>query len=329
MTVHLTRRGITLAAAALQTAALARGAHAQGGWPERQIRWVVPFPPAGTADILSRLLSERIAARLGQPIVVENRGGAGGTLAGNIVAQARGDAHIVMVSNFAPHGVSPSLFPTIPFDAERDFTHIALLGALPMVIAVNPAFPAQDFPSFLAAARQQGNRLSMAYGGNGTASHLIGLTLHRAAGIGPTFVPYRGAGPALVDVLAGTVPSIIETLPAAIGHIRGGRLRALAVSSANRSAALPDVPSFAELGLTAATGVNWFGFCAPAGVPEWLPGRWVAELQTALAIPEVAQRLADMGVEGTNLDPAAMTAFVRSEVARWREVVRANSVTAD
>jgi tripartite-type tricarboxylate transporter receptor subunit TctC len=326
----MTRRGAALAAFALQAAAVGRAARAQSpAWPERAVRWIVPFPPAGTADILSRLLSERIAPRIGQPIVIENRAGAGGTLAAAIIAQARGDAHAVMVTNFAPHGVSPSLFANLPYDAERDFTHLGLLGALPMVVAVHPSFPAADMRAFLAAARTQGERLSMAYGGNGTASHLIGLTLHRAAGISPTFVPYRGAGPALVDVLAGTVPCIIETLPAAIGHIRAGRLRPLAVSSAQRSAALPDVPTFAELGLGAATGVNWFGFALSANAPEWLAMRWLAELRTALAVPEVAQRLSDMGVEGTSLDPAATTAFVRAELARWREVVRANNVTAD
>jgi len=313
----------------LATPALALPAAAQPAWPERQIRWVVPFPPAGTADILSRILSERIAPRIGQPIVIENRAGAGGTLAATITAQARGDAHTVMVSNFAPHGVSPSLFANLSYDAETDFTHMALLGALPMVIAVNPALPAANFQEFLALARARGQGLSMAYGGNGTASHLIGLTLHRAANINPTFVPYRGAGPALVDVLAGTVNCIIETLPAAIGHIRAGRLRALAVSSAARSAVLPDVPNFAELSLGAATGVNWFGFCGPAGMPGAVAARWLAELRTALALPDVQTRLTDMGVEGTNLDPAAMTAFVGQEVARWREVVRANSVTAD
>ncbi|MFM8613889.1 MAG: Bug family tripartite tricarboxylate transporter substrate binding protein, partial [Alphaproteobacteria bacterium] len=215
--MRLTRR--SLVAASIATPLIARPLHAQGAWPQRQIRWVVPFPPAGTADILSRLLADRLATRLGQPVVVDNRAGA-------LVAQARGDTHTVMVSNFAPHGVSPSLFANIGYDAERDFTHMALFGALPMVIAVNPNLPAQNIQEFIALARQRGAALNMAYGGNGTASHLIGLIFHRAAGISPTFVPYRGAGPALVDVLAGTVECIIETLPAAVGHIRAGRLRA-------------------------------------------------------------------------------------------------------
>jgi tripartite-type tricarboxylate transporter receptor subunit TctC len=323
--MRLNRR--PLLAAALAAPLAARAALAQPAWPQRQIRWVVPFPPAGTADILSRLLAERLSVRLGQPVVVDNRAGAGGTLAGALVAQARGDSHIVMVSNFAPHGVSPSLFPNIAYDAERDFTHMALLGALPMVVAVNPALPAQTIQDFIALARQRGAALNMAYGGNGTASHLIGLTFHRAAGISPTFVPYRGAGPALLDVLAGTVESIIETLPAAIGHIRAGRLRALAVSSAARSAALPDAPTFSEIGFAGATAVNWFGFCAPAGLSEPVVARWLDELRTVLAMAEVRERLAELGVEGTSLDPAATTAFVGSEVARWRQVVRENNVT--
>ncbi len=323
--MRLNRR--SLLAAALAGPFAARPALAQPAWPQRQIRRDVPFPPPGTADILSRLLAERLAARLGQPVVVDNRAGAGGTLAGAIVAQARGDTHTVMVSNFAPHGVSPSLFPSIPYDAERDFTHMALLGALPMVIAVNPAMPAQTIQEFIALARQRGSALNMAYGGNGTASHLIGLTFFRAAGISPTFVPYRGAGPALLDVLSGTVDCIIETLPAAVGHIRAGRLRALAVSSAARSAVLPDVPTFAEIGLEGATAVNWFGFCGPAGLPEPVVARWLQELRTVLAMADVRERLVELGVEGTSLDPAATAAFVGREVARWRQVVRENNIT--
>jgi len=307
---------------------LASPALAQSAWPERPIRWVVGFPPAGTADILSRLLGERVSQRIGQPVVIENRAGAGATLAAAIVAQARGDRHTVMVANVS-HAISPALFANIPYDAFNDFTHVAILGALPMVIAVNANFPAADIQAFLAAARSQGNRLAMAYGGNATASHLIGLTFQRAARIEPTFVPYRGSGPALIDVIAGTVPAIIETLPAAMGHIRAGRLRALAVSSPARSIALPDVPSFAEIGLGEATGVNWFNFFLPAGIPLTLAERWLEELRAVIATAEIQQRFADLGLEGTQLDPAAAALLVRTELARWREVVRTNQVQAD
>ena len=307
---------------------LASPALAQAPWPERPIRWVVGFPPAGTADILSRLLGERVSQRIGQPVVIENRAGAGATLAAAIVAQARGDRHTVMVANVS-HAISPALFANIPYDAFNDFTHVAILGALPMVIAVNANFPAADIQAFLAAARSQGNRLAMAYGGNATASHLIGLTFQRAARIEPTFVPYRGSGPALIDVIAGTVPAIIETLPAAMGHIRAGRIRALAVSSPARSIALPDVPSFAEIGLGEATGVNWFNFFLPAGIPPALAERWLEELRAVIATAEIQQRFADLGLEGTQLDPAAAALLVRTELARWREVVRTNQVQAD
>lgn len=325
---RLPRRTLALAgAAALATPALATQALAQGNWPERPIRWVVPFPPAGTADILARLLGEHVSRGLGQPIAPENRAGAGGTLAANILFQGRGDTHLVMVSNFAPHGVSPTLFPGVAYDAQRDFTHLGLLGALPMVLAAHPSFPAADAAALLAVGRQQGAALTMGYGGNGTASHLIGLSLHRAAGMSPTFVPYRGSGPLLNDVMAGTVPVMIDTLSAAIGHIRAGRIKALAVSGPSRSPALPDTPTFTEIGVGEATGMNWFGFCAPAGLPEPIAARWVRELRAVLALPAVTERLASLGVEGTNMDPAFMTEFVGTEVARWREVIRANNVT--
>lgn len=314
--------GLALAAAALP-------ALAQPAWPERTIRWIVPFPPAGTADILSRLLPERLGPRLGQAVVVENRAGAGGTLAADIVAKARGEAHIVMMSNFAPHGTSPTLFPNVPYDAERDFAHLGLFGALPMVIAVAPAHPARTLEELLAAGRARAGAVGMAYGGNGTASHLIGVQFQRVARVEFTFVPYRGAGPALTDVLAGVVPSIIETLPAAIGHIRAGRLRALAVSGAGRSPALPDVPHFGELGLGDAQGVNWFGFCAPAGLAAPIAQRWLAEIRAVLETADMRERMAQMGFEGTNMEPGFMSGFVGREVARWRAVIRENNVQAD
>jgi tripartite-type tricarboxylate transporter receptor subunit TctC len=300
-------------------------AAAQPAWPERQIRWVIGFPPAGTADILSRILGERISQQIGQPVVIENRAGAGATIAANLVAQARGDRHIVLVNNVA-HAMSPALLPNVAFDPYADFGHVAILGALPMVIAVNPAFAAQDIQAFLATARSQGQNLAMAYGGNATASHLVGASFIRAARIDPTFVPYRGAGPALTDVLAGNVPAIIETLPAAIGHIRSGRLRALAVSSPARSVALPDVPNFAELGLGEATAVNWFNFFLPTGIPAPIAERWLAELRIAIGTAEVQRRFQELGLEGTQLDPAAAGALVRAETTRWRAVVRDNNI---
>jgi tripartite-type tricarboxylate transporter receptor subunit TctC len=318
-----TRRTLAALAALLPGAAAA-----QPAWPERPIRWIVPFPPAGTADIVSRILGERVAQRLGQPVLIENRAGAGGTLAAAIVAQGRGDMHLVMVANVS-HAISPALFPNIAYNADTDFAQVAVLGALPMVIAVNPAVPAHDLPQLIALARAQGAGFSMAYGGNGTASHLIGISFHRAAGISPTFVPYRGANPALTDVIAGTVPSIIETLPAAMGHIRAGRLRALAVSSPARSAVLPDVATFSELGLGAATGVNWFNFMLPAGLPPVQVARWSAEIRAVTEIPEVKARFDELGLEGAIHDPAEAQALVRAEIARWAQVVRSANIQAD
>lgn len=316
----LTRRALAALPALLPAAA-----SAQVAWPERPIRWIVPFPPAGTADILSRILGERVQQRLGQPVLVENRPGAGGTLAAAILAQARGDLHMVMVANVS-HAISPAMFPNVTYNADTDFTQVCVLGALPMVIAVNPSVPANDLAALIALARARGADFAMAYGGNGTASHVIGISFHRAAGIAPTFVPYRGSGPALTDVIAGTVPSIIETLPAAIGHIRAGRLRALAVSSPQRSAVLPEVPTFAELGLGAATGVNWFNVMLPAGVPPAHVARWSTEIRAITSIPEVKQRLDELGLEGATHDPAEAQALVRSEIARWAELVRSANI---
>ncbi len=325
MTRSISRRGLGLAAGGILAApAVAR---AQAGWPERPIRWIVPFPPAGTADIFSRMLAEHIGRRFGQPVSVENRAGAGGTLAANLLVQGRGDQHLVMISNFGPHGASPTLFPSVTYDAQADFTHVGFLGALPMVLAAHPSFPANDAATLLQMARAQGTDFTMGFGGTGTASHLIGLAMHRAAGINPTFVPYRGSGPLLNDVMGNTVPTMIDTLSAAIGHIRAERIKALAVSSPERSAALPDVPTFAELGLEAATAMNWFGLAMPAGMPGWLVERWAEALRETLALPDIQERLAQLGVVGTNIDPVFMTEHVGREVERWRAVIRENNVT--
>jgi len=321
MAGRLSRRGLALAGLALP--GLAR---AQGNWPERPIRWIVPYNPAGTADILARLVADHLAERLGQPVSVENRAGAGGTRGATFVAQARGDLYMVTTSNFGSHAVSPSLLPSVAYDPLADFTHVGLLGALPQVVAANLDFPATDMAGFLAVARARGQDLGMGYGSVGAASHLIGLSLHRAAGITPNFVGFGGSGNLLNAVMGGTVPTMIDTLSAGIGHIRAGRIKAFAISGPERSPALPEAPTFAELGLGEATAMNWFGLALPAGVPDWLRDRWAAALREVMALPAVRERLASLGAEGTRIDPSFMTEHVRSEAARWRRVIAENNI---
>jgi tripartite-type tricarboxylate transporter receptor subunit TctC len=323
----LSRRAALIGAGALATPALPTPAFAQAPWPDRPIRWVVNFPPGGAADTLSRIIAPVVSARLGQPVVVENRPGAGGALGADIVAKAPGDRYLVMISSAASHGIGPVLYRNPPYDALRDFSNIRLIGTFPSVLAVNLEFPARNLAEFLAVARQR--PVSYGSGGNGTLNHLIGQLLARAAGVDLTHVPYRGSAPALTDTISGQIPAIMESLPIALPHLRGGRLRALATSEPARPASLPDVPTFAEQGFPQVVASNWFGFSAPAGLPPEIIARWDAEIAHALADPAVVERFTPIGVRPGAEGPAGYTALVRSELERWRAVIAAGNITAD
>ena len=212
---------------------------AEPAWPERPIRWIVNFPPAGAADILSRALGDWFGDRLGQPIVIENRPGAGGMVGSDLLAKARGDTHMVMLSSAASHGIGPVLYANVPYDPLGDFTHLHLVGTFPSVLLVNPAFPARTLAEFIDRAKAAG-RLQYASGGNGTMNHLTGQLLARAAGVELTHVPYRGSAPAMTDVMGGQLPAVMESLPTALGHIR---LAACARSPSARHGATPRCPT--------------------------------------------------------------------------------------
>jgi len=318
----LHRRALMLSAAALP-------ALAQNSWPDRPIRWIVNFPPGGAADTLSRILAQAMGNRLGQPVVVENRPGAGGALGADILAKAPGDRHLVMMSSAASHGIGPVLYRNTPYDAVADFIHVRLVGTFPSVLAVNPDLPARDVAEFLALMRARPGSISYGSGGNGTLNHLLGQVFGRAAGVEFTHVPYRGSAPALTDTISGTLPAIMESLPIALPHLRAGRLRPLATSEAERGPALPDVPTFAEAGFPAATATNWFGFSLPAGVQPEIVARWDGELAALLADAGVVERFAAIGVRPGRLGPAEYTALVRAELERWRAVIQAGNIAAD
>ena len=333
----------SILAGALALPALLRHARAQTGtqtatqttaptpapWPERPIRWIVNFPPGGAADTLSRILAEHIGGRLGQPIVVENRPGAGGLVGADLVAKARGDAHVVIMSNAASHGIGPVLYPHVPFDPMADFLHVALVGTFPSVLVVNPGVPAKTLAEFIALATGRPGGLAFGTGGNGTMNHLVGMLLARAAGIELTHVPYRGSAPALADAIGGQIPAVMESLPIALPHLRAGRLRALGTSEAARDASLPEVPSFTEAGYPAAQSTNWFGFSTAAGIPDAVVEGWRTTLAEALADAKLRERFAGIGVVPGRMGQAEYTAFIAAELARWRGVIEAAGVKPD
>ena len=317
--------------AALAAPPFVRGgvAAAQTPWPSKPIRWIVNFPPAGAADILSRTLAEYFGSRLGQPIVVENKPGAGGMLGADIVAKARGDTHVVMVSSAASHGIGPVLYKDVPYDPLADFTHIHLVGTFPSVLAVKGDSTISTVQQLLDQARSKPGEVTYGSGGNGTMNHLVGQLLARSAGVQLTHIPYRGSAPAMNDLLGGQITALMESLPTAIGYFNAGRMRSLAVSEAERSPSLPDVPTFREAGFQDVVATNWFGFSAPADIPPEIAKRWETEIATALQSAQVKEAFAKIGVRPGTLGAVAYTDLIRSELMRWKEVIRAGNIRAD
>ena len=326
----LSRRRFS-ALAALAAPPLVRGgtAAAQTPWPSKPIRWIVNFPPAGAADILSRTLADYFGSRLGQPIVVENKPGAGGLLGADIVAKSRGDAHVVMMSSAASHGIGPVLYRDVPYDPLGDFTHVHLVGTFPSVLAVNGGSSVTTVKQLVELARKRPGEITYGSGGNGTMNHLVGQLLARSADMPFTHIPYRGSAPAMNDLLGGQIVALMESLPTAIGYFNSGRMRPLGLSEDERSPSMPDVPTFREAGSPDVVATNWFGFSAPAGIPPEIAKRWESEIATALQSAQVREAFAKIGVKPGTLGAAAYTDLIRSELARWKEVIRAGNIRAD
>jgi len=321
----ISRRTLMIAAA-VSAPAIAR---AQATWPSKPIRWIVNFPPAGAADIMSRALAEWFGTRLGQPIVVENKPGAGGMLGADIVAKARGEAHIVMISGAASHGIGPVLYRDVPYDPLADFTHIHLVGTFPSVLAVNAASPVSSVKELVELARAKPGEVTYGSGGNGTMNHLVGQLLVRETGVKFEHIPYRGSAPAMNDLLGGQITALMESLPTAIGYFNSKRMRPLAVSEDQRAPTLPETPTFREAGFPGVVATNWFGFSAPAGIPAELAKRWEVEIAAALQSAEIKERFDRIGIRPGTLGSEAYTALIRSELARWREIIRVGNIRAD
>ena len=312
------RRTVLVAALAVP---LARPALAQ----QRPIRLVVPFPPGGTVDILGRLAARELESGLGQPVVVENRAGAGGMIGSDNVAKSPPDGLHLVVSNIAAHGVGAAVNRAMPYDPLRDFTHIGLIAAVPTALGVSLAGRFETMAQFLEAARRPpGVRVGSS--GNGTTGHAKTEMLARAARVELTHVPYRGAAPAVTDVIGGQTEGVIAAV-ADIG--RNDRLRLLAITSAERATRWPDVPTFKELGFPTLEANNWFGLSGPAGMDPGAAARVNAALVAALATPAMAQRLTDLGTTPNAMTPADYTALVASELPRWAQVVREANIRAD
>ena len=297
-------------------------------WPTGPIRLIVPFAPGGTTDVMARLVGDRLGPRLGQPVIAENRAGAGATVGSSLAAQAEPDGQTLVMSNIASHGIAPTLYRNIRYDAMKDFVHIALVTRNPSAMVCNPGFEAQTLADVVRIAKEKPGSLDFATSGAGSSNHLLGLRFAMAAGITLNHVPYRGAGPAMTDTIGGVVPMMFDGLPSASGHIRGGRVRLLATSGSERSAAFPDAPTFKESGFDVVS-YQWFGISAPAGTPAPIVARLNQEIREILKEPEVVQRFDQLGGGIVETTPEQYSAFVAEELAVWAPVVRASGATVE
>ncbi|MBX6373842.1 MAG: tripartite tricarboxylate transporter substrate binding protein [Acetobacteraceae bacterium] len=318
-----TRRAAIAVPLALLVSQTAKGAE----FPTRPVRIVVPFPPGGPTDTLVRLAAPRLEQTWGQPVVVENRGGAGGNIGTAAVARAAADGYTVLLVA-SSHAINPGIFRALPYDPVRDFAPVALLASSPFVLVVHPSVPARSLAELIALARARPGQLNYASASNGSGNHLAMEMLKAAAGIDIVHVPYAGAAPATTDLLAGQVPIMFNNMVSAMPHIQAGRLRALAVSGPRRAAALPDVPAVAETipGFDAST---WYGILAPAGTPATVVAELSARFRAAFDGPEAVARLAAMGLDPTPLAPDAFGRFIEAEMAKWGRAARAANVQVD
>ena len=298
-----------------------------GAWPDKPVKIIVPFPPGGTADTLGRIVQQKLAEQLKQSFVVENRPGAGGALGSELAARAAPDGYTLVVSGIASHVIAPLLPRGTPYDPVRDFTHIALFGGPPAVLAVHPAVQAKDLKEFVALAKSK--PLSYGSPGNGTQGHLVGALFKQRAGIDIQHVPYKGGSQSMADLIAGHIPSVSATLTTAAPHLRNGRARGLAISAPARLPDFPDIPTFAEMGYPDLVATVWFSLSGPAHVPADIVERLNAEVSRALELPDVRERLKPEGIDPGRMSASEFSAFVADEVKRWGPVVRASGAKND
>jgi tripartite-type tricarboxylate transporter receptor subunit TctC len=320
---------LCVVATACAVAPAVAGAAAANDYPTRPIRLVVPVPPGGAGDFTGRLIGSKLADALGQNVVVENRGGAAGLIATEFVSQATPDGYTFLLSSSTTHGISPVLYRKLPYDAMKDFTHIALIATVPAVMAVNQSVPVTSVKEFVALAKAKPGAVLFGSSGSGSPPHLMGELFKSVSGAPITHVPYKGSGPAVIDLVGGQIQVMFDGLPSLIGQIKGGKLKPLAAVSATRSAVLPDLPTMAEAGYPGVEGGLWFGVSGPAGLPRNVVDRIGKEIFAAVALAEVKERFGSVGAYVSPLGPKEYAAFIQKDMNKWAPVVKASGATVD
>jgi tripartite-type tricarboxylate transporter receptor subunit TctC len=301
--------------------AAAFGVHAQS-YPNRPIRLVVPYPPGGTADLLARVLGQRLGETLGQPIIIEDRGGAGGNIATDLVAKSAPDGYTLLMANASVLAINPTLFGSLPFDPVRDFAPISLVADVPLILVVHPSLPVKSVKELVALAKARPGEINYAAAGLGSTTHLSMELFKTMAGVKIVTIPFKGSGPALAALIAGQVPVMFELFPTALGFVKSGKLRPLAVTSSVRSPLMPELPTVAETGLPGFEVASWFGVVAPADTPKEIVARLNADIVRIVSSADMRERLAGLGAEPHANSPEQFSQFILTEFKKWAQVIK-------
>ncbi len=298
-------------------------------FPSKPLRIVVPFPAGGTTDVLARAVAQKLTETLGQPVVVDNRPGAGGNIGAELVAKSPPDGYTLLMGTVGTHAINPGLYPKMPYDHVRDFAPVILVAGVPNVLVVNPSLPVNSVQELIVYSKANPGKLNFASSGNGTSIHLSAELFKTMAGVQIMHVPYKGSAPALQDLVGGQVQLMFDNLPSSLALIKGGKLKALAVTSSARAAALPDVPTLAESGLPGFEASSWFGLLAPAGTPQPAIATLNAEVAKWLATPEAREKLLAQGAIAAGGTPEDFTRHIAAETAKWQKVVKESGAKVD
>ena len=323
------RLGALVCAALVASVALVTPPAMAQSWPTRPVRVIVPYPPGGGNDNLARIFAQKLGERLGQPFVVENKPGAGTLIGSEAAAKSPADGHTLLLSSIVTHALAPALYPKIPYDPLRDFVAVTTLAVAPTVLVVNPAFPAKSVQEIVTLARASPGKYTFPSGGNGTTPHISGEIFKAMTGTDLLHVPYKGGGPALADLIGGQVNMMFDTAASAMPHVRSGKLRAIAIATPKRHPDFPDVPTFAEQGLTGYELSSWQAAFAPAGTPQPIIERLYTEISKYLKTPEIQKRFAEMGLDPSGMPPQELAALIKADVPRLGKVVRDSGAKAD
>jgi tripartite-type tricarboxylate transporter receptor subunit TctC len=298
-------------------------------YPAKPIRMVVGFAPGGGTDLVARIIGQKMGESWGHPVLVDNRAGATGTIGADVVAKAPGDGYTLLMGHVNSHGIAPNLFKKLPYDAERDFAMVAYVGYVPNVFVIHPSIPAQNVKDLIAMAKAKPGTLTYASSGVGSTQHLAGELFSLLGGVKIVHVPYKGSGPAVVDLLAGHVSMNFDTMPPVLPHIKSGRLRALALTTSKRSPQLPGVPTMIEVGLKGFDMTNWYGVMAPAKIPRETVMKLNAEINRIVMLPDAKSKLEEAGTQLDPMSPEQFATFLHTEIGKYAKLVKAANVSLD